>query len=435
MRWFVVMILVVCSGGGAFAAVPQARPLRLTLAQALQRAQTVSVGILVADARVDQAIARLSQARSSLLPQIDGSVAGARQTRDLRGTGFNFSGLDPHVGPFNSFDARGKITQAIFDAAAIERLRTAKLGKELSASELRKAREDALALIATMYIQAQRAQEHVQLTRVFLKRDQKVLALARVQFKQGTGSFLDLKKAEADYAQSRYLYRGALADSKERCLDVAAALKVPSSVPIIFVESDHRFVLEKTDGGNTKEISADVKVAQDQLKVQKADAAAARADYLPKVTAVGDYGRGGSAPDRGSNTYTIGVQASIPIWEGGNKQAKAAEAQAKIREGEAVVDDTQRQTEARIISAHESIAATDALIGARNADLSVADEQMKLVMGRLHSGTAHNLDVDITAAQQAFVKDQRREAVALLWMAKISLAHALGQMGSLAETR
>lgn len=404
-------------------------PLHLTLAQALAQAQTVSVGVLVADARVQQALARLSQARAPLLPQIDGTVSGARQTRDLRSSGIVL-GAGPHIGPFNSFDARGKITQTIFDAGAFERLRAAKAGERLSASQLEKAREDALALVATMYIQAQRAQQYAGLTKVFLKRDRKALELAQVSYKQGTGSLLELKKAQSDHAQSRYAHRAALADAVQKRLDVAAALRIGPEVPVIFEEDNYRSVLV-TMVADQDSIVPDVQVALDQLKEQKAQASAARADYLPRITAMADYGRSGEVPDNASNTYTIGVQANIPIWEGGSKQAAVAEAKARVKEAGAVLEDAELHNAAQVIEAKENIAQARMLIMAKNAQLSAAGEQMSVALKRLEQGTGHELDVDIAAAQQAQAQDERREAAALLWTAKISLAHALGQMREL----
>ena len=428
-----LIIIFICVAGGLANADQKPGTLRLSLAQALQKAETISVGVLVADARVAQAMARFAEAKAPLLPQIDGSITGARQTRDLRGTGIVLPSDDPHVGPFNSFDVRGRITQTVFDAGALARLRAAKAGEELSAVQMQKAKEDALALIAVMYIQAKRAQEHVQLTRVFLKRDKKIMELAKIQYDQGTGSLLEFKQTKADYLQSMYVNRAADAEALQRRLDVAAALQIPADMPVIFETDDYRPLLEKIQTKNTDEISPDIKVAQQEANAQAAQAKAAAADFLPKISAVGDYGRTGKTPDQSSYTYMLGVQASVPIWEGGSKQARVTEAKAKVKEARAVLEDTRLQSEAAIINARARIAEADALVKAKAAQLAVADEQMKTVLHRQHWGIGHELDVDIATAQKVFAEDEGREAVALLWMSKITLAHALGQMRSLIQ--
>ena len=52
----------------------------LTLKDALQKADTVNLQVMMANARIQQAIARISQAQSDLLPHVDGVVSGGRQT-------------------------------------------------------------------------------------------------------------------------------------------------------------------------------------------------------------------------------------------------------------------------------------------------------------------------------------------------------------------
>ena len=62
------------------------------------------------------------------------------------------------------------------------------------------------------------------------------------------------------------------------------------------------------------------------------------------------------------------------------------------------------------------------------AEVIVVEEQMNLAVQELKAGTGHQLDVDRAAAQKALVQDERQEAVAALWMAKINLAHAQSKM-------
>ena len=130
----------------------------LTLKEVLQIAEESDIHLILSQERLVQALARVEQNKSVLLPQISVSSSERRQTRDLRSSGISFSG-DPLVGPFNSFDIRAQMTQTLFDASTISRLKAAQAGKELSAAELKKTKEDVLALIATMFVNARRSKE------------------------------------------------------------------------------------------------------------------------------------------------------------------------------------------------------------------------------------------------------------------------------------
>ncbi len=91
-------------------------PFRLTLKDALQKADAVNFQVMMANARLEQAIARISQAQSDLLPHVEGAVSGGRQTRICvpRAYRFRSPGFGTHVGPYNNFDARASCDRRTF---------------------------------------------------------------------------------------------------------------------------------------------------------------------------------------------------------------------------------------------------------------------------------------------------------------------------------
>src|SRR5262245_33239041 len=178
-------------------------PLRLSLGEALRIAQERHVEVVVAEERVKQAISRISQARSGLLPQLSATASQNRQTRNLIAVGIEIPGVNPLVGPFNSFDARLGLTQAIFDGAALERLRSARVGKALSLAEAEKTKQDVLALVATLYLEAKRAQESVSLTQSLLKQSEERLRLARSRLQLDLGTSFEVTQLTAERADNQ----------------------------------------------------------------------------------------------------------------------------------------------------------------------------------------------------------------------------------------
>ena len=149
-------------------------PARLSLKDALQSVDTINLQVMMANARLEQAIARISQSRSDLFPHLDGVVSGSRQTADLRAEGLKIPipGFSNQVGPYNNFDARPRLTIALFDPSAFERFQAAQKGENLSEAELEKTREDVLALVAQLFVEARRKEENVALIKKLLDRDQ-----------------------------------------------------------------------------------------------------------------------------------------------------------------------------------------------------------------------------------------------------------------------
>ena len=79
------------------------------------------------------------------------------------------------------------MTIALFDPSAFERFQAAKKGENLSEAELEKTREDVLALVATLFIDAQRKKQTVKLLQTLLERDQMAYDLSEDNLARGRG--------------------------------------------------------------------------------------------------------------------------------------------------------------------------------------------------------------------------------------------------------
>jgi outer membrane protein len=409
----------------------------LTLKDALQKALVINLHVMMANARLEQAIARISEAQSAMLPHIDGEISGGRQSSDLRASGIKIPipGFSTHVAPYNTFDARPRVTIALFDPSAFERFQAAKKGASLSGFELQKTREDVLALVASLFIDAQRKQQSVKLLQTLLDRDQMAYDLSEDSLTQGTGTLLDSNKLKSDLAQTKYLLQQAKLQSEDAQLDLAAALQLPLDVPLVFVE-DNTFlkILDKSetvDFGN--ETSADIALAASQLEVQKADRKTAYADFLPKVSGSADYGRLGESPDHASNTYAVGLQVSVPIWEGGAQQSRLKEVNGQIREAQENLQDAGQQQQVNVAKARAAIAETNELKTARIEEEQTAQRSLRIAFHSQEIGSGSVFEVMLAKSGLALAEDEYNEAQASWVMAHIDLIHAQGRLRSLVK--
>lgn len=427
-----IIIFLMCPLA-ALAAEAPSDTTRLNLKDALTLARQRHAQIIMADERVQQALARLGEASSNLLPQLKGVVSGSRQTRDLRGQGIALPG-DPHIGPFNAFDARIKLTQSIFDPESVSRMNAASKGKQLSIAEQQKIDEDVLALVATLYIDARRANEGLTVAGEFLERDLKQWQNAQTKFQQGTASALDVERAQSIYAQSQFGFSRAQTDETKARLDLCAALGLPFEQKIEYSNDDgiaEHFGEDDVDVAKVVQDHPDLNAAQKELDVRRAERGVESSGRLPKISALADIGPSGESPDHSSTTYTVGVQATVPIWESGNRTNRIKESSSRVRESEANVDDVKRQTQARVLTAIEIVKQAKAAIGQAQAQWTVADTESKLALQKLNMGNGSALDVVDAKAQLAFAVDAKAEAVATYRLAQVNFAHALGRMQDL----
>jgi outer membrane protein TolC len=413
-------------------------PLRLTLADALQKANAVNLQVMMASARLQQAIARISQARSDLLPHVDGIVSGGRQTGDLRAEGLKIPipGFSTHVGPYNTFDARPRVTVTLFDASALERFRAAKKGENLSQAELEKTREDVLALVSSLYLDAQRKQQTVGLLKTILEKDQMAYDLSETGYAQGTGTLLDVNKLKSNLDQTHYLYQQAKVQAGDACLDLAAALQLPLDQPLVFID-DKGFMetLEKNAGaGPEAKTNADVVVAASGLQLSLADQKTAWADFLPKISGSADYGRSGESPGHGSNTYAVGLKATIPIWDGASQQAKLKEVKGELKEAQEKLLDAQAQAQVKIESARAAIIEADDLGIATTQQRKTVQRALKIALQAQQAGSGSVFDIMQAKADLAQAEDAYNEAQAAWVMSHIDLLHAQGRLRDLIKT-
>jgi len=430
IRWIDLMLFGLLLAPCAFAAET---PLRLSLRDALKMAQTRPVQVITAHERVQQAMARLGQAASTLLPQVSAGASQTRQTKNLEAAGIALPGANPLVGPFNSFDARIRVTQMLFDMTAIQRLRATRAARALSVAEYEKARQDAMALVAALYVEAQRAAQALEPAHALLARDAERLRMARARYDAGTGTPLELKAAEAALAERLHEWHAALAQATERRLDVAAALDLPARQPVVFVPEDDAVKRAADRDPSAEDLSQqpDVVVAERALRQREIERAAGLAEYLPKASASADYGLSGKDPSDSNTTYAVGAQVSMPMFEGGRKIFRTHELSGLVRESAARLTDAKQQAETNALSAMDSAAQAQILIEAADLQLAVALKQVGLAQDRKRTGLGSDLDVTEAFAQAAVAKDRRDEALAAFRMAQITVAHALGHVDAM----
>jgi outer membrane protein len=416
-------------------------PLRLNLREALRMAKERNIEVIVANERVNQAIAHITQERSGLLPQFNGSASEIRKTINLEAFGINIPNTNPLVGPFNSFDARISLTQTLFDFETIERLKSARVGKQLSFAELKKVEQDTMALVGTLYLEAERAQNSVALSRALVKQGEERLRLASSRLELGLGTPLEQTQLQAELADTRSRLTQAITESEERRLDLLAALGLSLETHLLFPKEKTPSPLTGEgwgEGDNDKQLNLiashpDVEVAKKEVEQKKKEKKIVKAEYFPKIVGSADYGASGTSPEEIFGTYSYGGQLSIPIYQGGLLEGRMHEASSQIRESEARLIDMKQQTEAKILSAQEALKRAAALLKASQAQQLATQKQLSITQGRLQTGLGTPLEVIEATTQIALSQDGQYEAQATYQLAQVNLAHAMGRMESLIQ--
>ncbi|PIU40302.1 MAG: hypothetical protein COT00_02435 [Candidatus Omnitrophica bacterium CG07_land_8_20_14_0_80_50_8] len=423
----------------AVSAQTTSSPVTLGFSDALKIAGEKSPGVIMAGERVKQALERLNQTRAPLFPQLSVSASEIRQTKNLETFGLQAAPNTPSVtGPFNAFDARLKVIQTLFDMATVKRLEAAGIGHEVSRAEEKKIKEDVLALVATLYIEAKRAQSALAFSEAELRLSRETYRLAGMNFRIGTGSEMDLKNAKAAHSESRFQRRMSKTKARDTQLDLKAALGFSEEQEMRLSENEPTVNLRLPKRPEILKLTQshpEVLLAQAKLRQAEAETASEKAEFLPKISGAADYGASADLPGHSKATYSYGLEAAWAIFEGGQRTALAAEGQSKSREAEAYRKDLTNQKENKALEAREFLKNMRNLLKAKRDDLAAQSRQLELTKNRLANGTASRLEVIHAMSNETRAADVFAEAAASFQTAEVNLAHALGQTGIIMNDR
>lgn len=335
------------------------------LARLVERAESHSPTLAQATARRRQADANATQARGALLPQLSAS-AQAQRGRNLNAV--------PGISTQSSAQFNASWEIDLFGgqraAAAAENLQAQAAGTDWHA-----ARVSLAADVAQAYVQLRLAQAREESAELDTRFAEQIANWAREQQKAGLLSLSDaalLNTERAAAAASRSQWRAeaqiALQTLALLCGETAQALAKEMAPPAIAGEG---FDLRRSQ---PKAPGFDVSALPAQLLAQRPDVAAAHLRWLaalqqhrsveaqrwPQLSlgALAGESRlrvgGGSS---GASMWAIGPSLSLPIFDGGQRKARAEGAEAAADEAAAILQQQWQNAVAEVEEALQRVAA------------------------------------------------------------------------------
>jgi outer membrane protein TolC len=171
---------------------------------------------------------------------------------------------------------------------------------------------------------------------------------------------------------------------------------------------------------------ADLRAADAEIRAQRLQVAAIRAERLPFLTFESDEGWIGTSLDELPRTYSWDFRVSIPIFNGWVRRARTQEQEANVKVLEARREELSRMVVYEVESALLELRAGAAQVDAALAALRLAEEEVAEARARFSAGVAGSAEV-VNAALR--LSDARTAVVAALAgyeAAEVALARAQG---------
>ena len=386
---------------------------------------------------IHQSDARRMAARSALLPNVDGTFGMRSQTQNLAAFGFSFPAglpftIPTFVGPYKVFDARVAATMDVFDFATLRRYQASKQALEAAKSDRDSARDQVTQQVARAYLAAVRADENVNTAQANLDLSGALLKLAQNQKDAGTGTGIDVVRAQVQQANDRQRLVVAGNDRNQSYLqlsriiglDLAKSVTLTDRMTYIAVDSLAIDGALATAAGAREDLKAQAK----RVDVAKLNYTAAKMESLPTVGVEGDIGPIGTSADNARTTHTVGFSIKVPVWDSGRRASHREESLSQVKQEQIRLKDLRDQISLEVRLAADALKSAEAQITVAKEGLSLAEQELAQARRRFENGVTNSIEVTDAQTRLQRARDNQVTALFAHNLARIDWFAAMGKI-------
>ncbi len=444
MRGVIILFLVL----PAFAEQLQPRPevLQLSLRKAVEIALAPegNTRVQIAQEEMEQAKARANESRAALLPNVDGYFQFESETVNLKAFGLNFQlptlfgqrfTIPTFVGPFDVMDVRAEGTQNVFDLSSIFNYKGARAMVGAAKQDRESANRQATDQVARAYLTGIRADAALETAHANVQLSQALLDLAQSQKTAGTGTGIEVTRAEVQLANDRQRLLVAENDRDRAYLQLLKTIGLKLETKIALTDKMAYLPMDPIDEAKAVETAranrTEMKAQLDREHGARLTYDATKYERIPSLSAFGNYGDIGTGVGSALPTRTYGVSLRIPVFDGGRRDAQRAETASRMREERVRTADLKDQIDLDVRLALDSLHSADAQVKTAEEGLRLSEQELAQAERRYKAGVADSVEVTDAQTRLSRARDNRIEALFNYNVARIDLGTAMGTIDSM----
>jgi outer membrane protein len=447
VRFLIAAVMIAVASSRAFAQQAPALAVPLSLGDAARLAARQSAPAQGARLRADEAQARVRQRRADLLPTLSSYVQQAGRTFNTSTLGIDFPApagqppiFDPKgqvEGPVNTLDVRGRVQQNLLDFGALGRVRSAQAAARSSSADADATAEQAATVATNAYVRAMRADADLHARQADTLLATELLGIAQSQLQAGTGVGLDVTRARAQLAATRASLIASRNARDHAHLDLLRSLALPVGTDVVLTDSLSSAASGEPLPDETALIAQairtrpDILAEEERVRAAQQGLSAIKAERLPTLGLVADDGVIGKNGARLLNTYTWGLQVTLPIFDGFKREARVQEQQSVIKEAEIRRRDVGQQAQVDVRGALLDLVAAREQLDAAEERLRLAEQEVSQARERFNAGVSGNADVVNASLALTASRTLVNDAETAYQLARVSLARATGSVTTL----
>ncbi|WP_191486305.1 TolC family protein [Pseudomonas sp. FEN] len=393
-------------------------------------------------ATVKAQAAQVGVSKAAYLPTLASTTEVAKDHTSSYGT----SGNPFHVQSNSNYqNAALKLTWVLYDFGA--RSANVDYAQSLLASALAgqdSALQTVFANTVKDYYAAFVAQKNRQATQDIQADAKRVLDAAAMRVQRGVASLSDQLQAQTSYSQATFNRNKAEGDWLSALGLMAIDMGRRPNAPLHLVDADKVMLPEASFVQSVDQLLQTAEERHPSLIAARAELAAAqaheeviRAQGRPTISFVGKYSYSNQPQSSGAGQQyfgetnrdrSIGIELSIPIFEGFTRTYQVRGAQAQVEGKEASLSDTELQVASSVWSNYQTLKVDTENVRTGQEILDSANQAFDAAQARYAKGVAGILELITTQTALANARQQQIAALAGWQNARIQLASSLGSL-------
>ncbi|MHC5856308.1 TolC family protein [Nostoc sp.] len=388
----------------------------ITLAQALELARRNNHDLQVSILQLERSRAAVREAQAALLPTlgISGDITRSQSASgQLEDELYQQEGLlSPNAGiPATAFNGSAQLTYNLYTSGSREAtIRQAEEQERSDQLAVETQFETIRLNVATDYYNLQQADEQVRISQSAVQNSEASLRDAQALERAGVGTRFDVLRSQVNLANSQQNLINAISQQQIARRQLATRISLSQSVNISAADPVQLAGLWNQSLEQTIVLAFQNRSELQQQLAQRNISEQQRRQALsalgPQISLVASYSLLDQFNDNINVTdgYSLGVRASLSLYDGGAAKAKAAQARSNIAIAETQFAEQRNQIRFQVEQAYSTLQSSLTNVQTSNTGLEEAREALRLARLRFQAGVGTQTDVinsenDLTTAE------------------------------------
>lgn len=417
------------TGLGTPAPVPT---VTLSLRGALAAAVDNNPDVLLYKERIEAARGQVQTQLGAMLPNLSSNLRQTRQTQFL-GT----FGLSPvRTDPFSIFDARVNASQNLLSVSLIQKWRASRQSLHVVEFEADARKYDTMSTVALLYMEALKARMMVNMHEANQQIVGELLGVVKQRRRGGVATGLDIARLEAQLAAEKQLAAASRYDVQHAKLNLLNLLSLPYETSVVLSDEFKADVLDQAGPQSAEEEALtnrpEVQAQFTRVKATELTYASITGERLPSLVAQGDYGLIGNRWNNSLDTYNMALLLQVPIFDGGQREGRIAEARSQLRQEALRMRSVINQVKMEVHDALAALAAAKEQTAMAQSGMQSAMKELDLAKERFAVITAASY-FELTNGLNSVARARENLVNALFQLnaARVNYARSTGSLQSL----